>query len=456
VTSEQAQVLSRNAGASRFAFNQGLAMLNAAYEAHKANPGVKVPYSKFDLINAFNAWKRSPAAANAGAESPGLAWRDEVIAQVFEEGLTDLSCAVKRFFDGRKQGGKGQGFPRFKKRSRGKVSFRLRNRANDVRVNLHSIRLPKLGELPVCESTRRLRRLLRTPPGAAAQSKILFATVVRRADHWYVRLNIATQPLHPSQRHAQVTPAAGIDRGLSTFAVVANAEGRELLRSHAPKPLKSRLRALRRLSRRLSRTQKGSKNRERQRRRLARLHARIACIRLDHVHKLSSFVAKTHSHIALEDLHIAGMLRNRSLARSISDVSWGAFATQVRYKAAWRDGLVTSVDRFFPSSKTCHQCAFVVAALPLSKRVFACPSCSLQCDRDYNAAINCARFADEALNRGRQAMDTLNVCGDGGAGRDSIVAVKPPSVKQKKPWAAIRAHGGTFEKNAVYLIVNRP
>ena len=111
VTSEQAQVLSRNAGASRFAFNQGLAMLNAAYEAHKANPGVKVPYSKFDLINAFNAWKRSPAAANEGAESPGLAWRDEVIAQVFEEGLTDLSCAVKRFFDARKQGARAKAFP---------------------------------------------------------------------------------------------------------------------------------------------------------------------------------------------------------------------------------------------------------------------------------------------------------------------------------------------------------
>ena len=146
-------------------------MLNAAYEAHKANPGVKVPYSKFDLINTFNAWKRSPAAAREGAGSPGLAWRDEVIAQVFEEGLADLSCAVKRFFDARKQGGKHQGFPGFKKRGRGKVSFRLRNRATDIRVNLHSIRLPKLGELPVCESTRRLRLFCARPPGPQLKAR---------------------------------------------------------------------------------------------------------------------------------------------------------------------------------------------------------------------------------------------------------------------------------------------
>src|SRR6478609_3119979 len=159
------QVLLRHAGAARFAYNQGLALLNDAYAAHKRDPAIRVPYSGFDLINAFNAWKRSPKAGVVEDGTAGLRWRHEVLAQVFEEALVDLGRGIKAFFEARKKGtGRHTGFPTFKKRGRGKPSFRLRNKKHDVRIGLRSIRLPRLGELRVPESTRRLRRLLR--PGA--------------------------------------------------------------------------------------------------------------------------------------------------------------------------------------------------------------------------------------------------------------------------------------------------
>ena len=165
-TPEEEQALCRHAGASRFAYNQGLALLNEAYRAHKQDPAVKVPYSGFDLINAFNAWKRSPAAGVSEGGAPGLPWRGEVLAQVFEEALVDLGRGIKGYFDARKSNTqRRRGFPVFKKRNKTRPSFRVRNKEREVRISEHHIRLPKLGELAVRQSTRRLRRMLRPGPG---------------------------------------------------------------------------------------------------------------------------------------------------------------------------------------------------------------------------------------------------------------------------------------------------
>jgi putative transposase len=222
---------------------------------------------------------------------------------VFEEALVDLGRGVRGFFDARKSGtGRRRGFPRFKKRGRSRPSFRIRNKGREVRVSEHSIRLPKLGELGVRESTRRLRRLLRTRAGGEARAKVLFATVTRVADRWHVRINVEAAAFHPASQHppgAQAAPALGIDRGLCAFAVGATANGAEHLRVTAPKPLAKKLHTLRRASRSLSRTKPGGKGRNKARRRLARLHARIARIRTHFVHSLSSRVVKTHAHVAL-------------------------------------------------------------------------------------------------------------------------------------------------------------
>lgn len=435
-TPSEEQALLRHAGAARFAYNQGVALLNAAYQAHKADAAIHVPYSGFDLINAFNAWKRSPEAGVDADGKPGLAWRDEVLAQVFEEALVDLGRGVKAFFDARKQGtARRQGFPTFKKRGRSKPSFRIRNKKHDVRIGVDGIRLPRLGVLRVRESTRALRRMLRVRPGGEARAKVLFATISKTADRWHLRVNVEAAAFHPARQHApteQAPPALGIDRGLHAFAVGATAEGQERLRICAPKPLAQHLRVLRRASRRLSRRKnKQSKRRQRAQRRLARLHARVARIRQHFLHDLSSRVVKTHAHVALEDLHVAGMLRNRHLSRSISDAAWSRFAAQVVYKAAWYNSRVVLIDRYFPSSKRCHRCGHTVTELPLAQRIFVCPACRLTCDRDTNAAANCAQRADLQHVAAKRA-ETLNARGGEGAGRGCAAAVKPAPKKRER------------------------
>jgi putative transposase len=363
---------------------------------------------------------------------------------------------VQGYFAARKAGtGRRRGFPVFKKRGRSKASFRVRNKSHEVRTLEHGIRLPKVGVLAVRESTRRLLRMLRIRANGEVRAKICFATVVQVADRWHVRINVEAASLHPSLQHApgaQAAPALGIDRGLCAFAVGATADGEERLRVLAPKPLAKNLRTLRRASRGLSRCRAQSKGRGKARRKLARLHARIGRIRNHFVHTLSSRVIKTHAHVALEDLHVSGMLRNRHLSRSISDVAWGRFAAQVAYKAAWHNGRVTVVDRWFPSSKRCHGCGHVVSELPLSQRQFVCPQCRLTCDRDTNAAANCAQQADKQ-NVAAKRVETKNARGGGGSGRSREAVVKPTSVRREK-----RGHSRprpTPEKGGVGLNVTR-
>jgi putative transposase len=167
-----------------------------------------------------------------------------------------------------------------------------------------------------------------------------------------------------------------------------------------PKALRSRLKALKRLSRRHSRKQKGSKNRQKARRKLARLHAHVANIRKDTLHKATSqIVAKTKPDserpvcIVLEDLHIAGMLKNRKLSRAIADVGMSEFKRQIEYKAAWSGVEVKQVSRRYPSSKTCSCCGWIDEKLELSDRVFVCLDCGYVADRDYNGAKNLAQSA---------------------------------------------------------------
>lgn len=164
-----------------------------------------------------------------------------------------------------------------------------------------------------------------------------------------------------------------------------------------PKALRSRLKALKRLSRRHSRKQKGSKNREKARHKLARLHAHVANIRKDALHKVTSaIVAKTKSDserpaiIVLEDLHIQGMLKNRKLSRAIADVGLYELKRQLMYKSAWAGVEMKQVSRWYPSSKTCSCCGWMNEDFNLADRVFVCLDCGYLADRDYNAAKNLA------------------------------------------------------------------
>lgn len=249
-TGEQCEVLARHAGASRFAFNQCLRIVKTGLTARKTDPAARVPWSGFDLINTFNAWKKTDAAGrvftvdvegNAQLTVTGLPWRSEVCQQVFEEAAVDLGRALTAWSDSRAgtRSVARVGFPRFKKKTATTSSFRLRNRHPTggrpaIRVGdgdrPRSVTLPGIGQLAVHDDTRRLRGML-----AKERAKILFATVSRRAGRWWVSLNVEAADLHPAHHHASRADGndggwVGVDRGLSTFLVAATSDGTEVAR----------------------------------------------------------------------------------------------------------------------------------------------------------------------------------------------------------------------------------
>jgi putative transposase len=408
-TVEQCEVLARHAGASRFAFNQCLRIVKSALTGRRSDAGVEVPWTGFDLINAFNAWKKTEDAGRVFTVNSegtvdtvvtGLPWRREVRQQVFEEAAVDLSNGLKSWSDSRsgKRKGKRVGFPRFKKKTGGIASFRLRNnhpkgKPPAIRVGDNdrprSVTLPGIGLIGVHDDTRRLRRML-----AKGRAKILFATISHHGGRWWISVNVDAADLHPDHHHSTRLDGdggwVGVDRGLSAFLVAATADGTKVARiSDAPKALATGLKRQRRLSKSLSRKKKGSHNRKDAAARLGRHHHRVANVRRHFLHQVSNELVKTHDRLVIENLNVHGMLRNRRLARAISDAGWSEFARMLTYKQAWRGGQLVEADRWYPSTRRCSQCGVVDRAMTLADRVFTCV-CGRTADRDTNAAVNLA------------------------------------------------------------------
>jgi putative transposase len=409
-TVEQCEVLARHAGASRFAFNQCLRIVKTALTHRKTDPGIPMPWTGFDLINAFNAWKKTADAGRvftvdsagvADTTVTGLPWRREVCQQVFEEAAVDLGKGLSAWSDSRcgKRKGKRVGFPRFKKKIGDIPSFRLRNkhpkgRPATIRVGENrprSVTLPGIGPIRVHDDTRRLRRML-----AKDRAKILFATISRHGGRWRISLNVEAADLHVNHQH-RTRPDdgggwVGVDRGLSAFLVAATVDGTEVTRiSDAPKALSAGLKQQRRLSKSLSRKEKGSYNRKDVAARLGRHHHHVANVRRHFLHQVSNELVKTHDRLVIESLNVQGMLRNHRLARAISDASWSEFARILAYKQAWRGGQLVEADRWYPSTRLCPECGVVNREMTLADRVFTC-SCGHVADRDTNAAANLAHW----------------------------------------------------------------
>jgi putative transposase len=411
-TVEQQAALARHAGPARFAFNQCLGLVKFALDQRKRDVTIDVPWTRFDLINVFNAWKKTEDAGRVFAVDSsgvvdtvvtGLQWRAEVCQQVFEEAAVDLGRGLKAWSASRsgQRKGKRVGFPRFKKKTVAVLKFRLRNnhpkdKPPAIRVGdndrVRSITLPGLGEVRVHDDTRRLRRML-----AKNRARILFATISRHGCRWWVSLNVEAAEMHPARQHR---PRAanddgewiGIDRGLSVFLVAATADGDEVARiTAAPKALAAGLPKQRRLAKALSRRKKGSRNRSEAAAKLARHHHHVANVRRHFLHQVSNSLVKTHDRLVIEDLNVSGMLANHRRAKAISDAGWAEFARILTYKQAWYGGELVLADRWYPSSKLCPRCGVIRRDLTLVDRVFAC-SCGYLADRDTNAAKNLARW----------------------------------------------------------------
>jgi putative transposase len=230
--------------------------------------------------------------------------------------------------------------------------------------------------------------------------RLVSVSISRSADKWYASVTVDSPDQQPSSAENQ--GVVGIDLGVTTLATLSTGET-----FAGPKALRNLQGRLRRLSRAMSRKVKGSSNRAKAKKRLARLHARIANVRRDGLHKLSTDVTRRFHTISIEDLNVKGMLGNRGLSRAIADMGFGELRRQLEYKATWRGGNIVMVDRWYPSSKTCSCCGYRIEVLDLGTRRWTCPSCAAQHDRDVNAAINLRNMA---------VSSTVTACGGEGAG----------------------------------------
>jgi putative transposase len=395
-TAVQGAALANHAGAARWAWNWGLAVRRKAYRRRGET------LTAVDLHRLLNRLKRTP----------GFAWLYEVSKCAPQEALRDVDRAYATYWRGRK-GGRRVGLPRFKKRGRCPQRFRL---TGAIRVEDGAVVLPRIGQVATKEPTGKFR------------GRILSATCRREADRWYCSLTVEVLRPDPAPVDG---PVVGVDLGIHRFAVCS--DGTSI---NGPRALERSLRKLRRRTRAVSRKQRGSRNRAKATLAVARCHRRIRNQRADALHKATTALAKAKSVIVVEDLHVAGLLRNRHLARAISDQGWAEFHRQLTYKCRWYGSRLLVAPRVFPSSKLCSACGALKAALPLDVRVFRCRVCGLVIDRDLNAANNLVALAALAGFDGRgvagSSPETENACGEGGAGQAGNGLVKLLSAKQER------------------------
>ena len=219
------------------------------------------------------------------------------------------------------------------------------------------------------------------------------ATISRTADRWFVSFTVEVQrTIPPCNGKASVV---GVDVGVRQLAVLST--GQSIAN---PRALERSLRKLRRLNRQLARRTPGSRRRNRTRRRLARVYAQAANLRRDALHKLTTSLATQHGIVVVEQLNVAGLLRNRRLARVLADTGMAELRRQLGYKANWCGCRLVVADRFYPSSRTCSGCGWVKAKLTLAERTFCCEACGLVLDRDLNAVRNLAKLVQHVAQSG--------------------------------------------------------
>ncbi|MHA2231035.1 MAG: RNA-guided endonuclease InsQ/TnpB family protein [Candidatus Hodarchaeales archaeon] len=390
VNNKERTLLSQCAGTARFAWNWGLAARNERYHN---NHGTERFTDAMQQHKHLNALKRTK-----------FPWMYHYSKCAPQEALRDLEQAFVNFYQNRKDRKAGTtkryvGFPKFKKKGRCRDSFRL---TGTIRVFLDKkqVQLPRLGRLHLKER-----------PQLSPSARILSATVSRTADRWYVALQVVEEVTEPAPNGQPMV--LGLDPGLSKFATFST--GLELPN---PKWLRAGERKLRRLSRAVSRKKKGSKNRRKAVHRLARFHQHLSACRTDHHHKLSAYVTQNHGVVVTEDLHIAGLTKNKRQAKSWADVAHGEFRRQVQYKSAWNGAHYVEVPRFYPSSKLCSTCWYYHGELTLADRLFECPMCGMTLDRDLNAALNmeqyyhCRLYLHPGYSVAGSLSETLNACGE--------------------------------------------
>jgi putative transposase len=218
--------------------------------------------------------------------------------------------------------------------------------------------------------------------------KVISAMIFRRADRWFISIEVEIPDPVPPSRKDDENQVVGVDVGVRTFATLSTGE-----KVDGPKALKSKLNRLRRAHKKMARRKQGSGRWKRAKQKVARVHYRIVCQRNDFLHKLTTRLVKQYGTVVVEKLCVRGMVRNRSLARVVSDQGFYTFRRYLEYKAGIYGSKVILADLFFPSSKLCSACGYKLETLDLKVREWTCPSCGVLHDRDVNAAVNLRNLA---------------------------------------------------------------
>ncbi|MEG3927737.1 RNA-guided endonuclease TnpB family protein [Microcoleus sp. D3_18a_C4] len=355
-TSEQETLLAKSFGCARWFWNYALNLCQETYK--NTGKGLSRAY----IQGLLPALKKE------------YEWLKEPYSQCLQVVALNLSTAYKNFFDKRAM------LPKFKsKHSRQSISY-----PQNVKFDGDYINLPKIG-LVFCRRHRDFEGDIKT------------VTVSGNPDgKYFVSVLIDNGEAKPEL--VPVDKAIGIDVGLTHFAITSDGS-----KFDNPKHFIKRQRNLKRKQQKLSSKKKGSQNRKKARLAVAKVHSKIARCREDFLQKLSRKIVNENQVIAVENLNIKGMVKNHNLASSINDVGWGMFCTMLKYKSESEGKQYVEIDRWFPSSKTCHVCLNRVDNLTLDVRAWSCQRCGTHHDRDVNAAINIRNEALRILALGTSA-----------------------------------------------------
>lgn len=421
-----------HAGAARVAHNWALARVKAVMNQRAAERTYGVPddqltpsisWSRFSLRKAWNLAKDDVAP-----------WWRACSKEAFNTGLDALAHALKKWSDYHRSGrGQPVGFPRFKSRRRTTPSVRFTTGIIRVEPDRRHVVLPRLRRLKLHESARKLARRL-----DADTARILSATVRRDGGRWYVSFTCEVE--RSIRQPARPGDVVGVDVGIKHLAVLSTGD---LVPN--PRHLNEAQRRLRALGRRMSRRvgpdrrigQRPSNRWRRAQSQLGRAHARVANLRRDGLHKLTTRLVREYGTVVVEDLNVVGMLRNRSLARHIADAGFGEMRRQLAYKTEWTGGRLVVAGRYYPSSKTCSGCGAVKTKLALSERTYTCTTCGLSLDRDLNAALNLAALANE-VDDARSGRESEN-----GRGADRKTPLSGLVAVKRQPGTASAGQAGT-------------
>ncbi|MFD4460724.1 IS607 family element RNA-guided endonuclease TnpB [Nocardia sp. NPDC058480] len=379
-TAEQQHQFRSHCGAQRYTYNWALAQVKANWNQRKAEESYgiadadRTPWINTSAYSLRKAWNQAK-----GEVAP---WWAENSKEAYASGCANLSTALGNRRDGRAR------MPRFKSKH-ARQSCRFTTGAFGIGRDRRHVKLPRIGEIRTHESTRKLSRRIET-----GTARIMSATLSHQRGRWHISFSVELPDTDAAPRGGQ--RVVGVDLGISALATLSTGE-----KIANPRHLDKAQQALRRAQRVTARRQ-GPDRRTGQtpsnrwgkaQAWVTRLHARVGNQRRDSLHKITTRLVRDFDVIGIEDLHVAGMVRNRRLARHITDAGWAEFRRQLTYKADAAGVGVVVADRWFASSKTCSGCGTAKAKLALSERMYACTACGLVLDRDHNAAQNLAALA---------------------------------------------------------------